>query len=63
MVPLLEDIRGDGVDASIYIVRPETQIIPRRVRVLMGALIEGFDTGQEAFAKGMTYLVIIMVIT
>lgn len=45
LIPLLEDIRGDGADTSIYIVRPETSILPRRVRVLMDALIEGFETG------------------
>lgn len=45
LIPLLEDVRGDGADTSLYIVRPETSILSRRVRVLMDALIEGFETG------------------
>ncbi len=43
LIPLLGDIRGDGADTSIFLVRPEASLLPRRVRMLMDALIAGFD--------------------
>ncbi|WP_233266469.1 LysR family transcriptional regulator [Cobetia sp. L2A1] len=43
LTPLLAPVRGESTDTSLFIVRPDTTILPRRVRVLIDFLVESFE--------------------